>query len=83
MKKIISFFTGIFFVVTAMAQSFSINTDGSTANASAILDVKSTTKGLLLPRMTKTQKNAIATPATGLLVFVFRFVVVALHSINF
>ena len=38
-------------------------------NASAILDITSTTKGVLFPRMTTTQKNAIATPATGLVVY--------------
>ncbi|MBI9038252.1 MAG: leucine-rich repeat domain-containing protein [Bacteroidales bacterium] len=36
---------------------------------SAILDVKSKTLGLLIPRMTETEKNAIALPATGLLIF--------------
>jgi hypothetical protein len=36
---------------------------------SAILAINSTTKGFLAPRMTATQKNAIATPATGLMVF--------------
>lgn len=51
------------------AQSLSINTDGSTAQSSALLDVKSTDKGVLIPRMSKAQKNAIASPATGLLVF--------------
>ena len=38
-------------------------------NASAMLDVTATNKGLLLPRMTNTQKNAISNPATGLIVF--------------
>jgi hypothetical protein len=38
-------------------------------NASALLDITSTTKGFLPPRMTTTQKNAIATPATGLVVY--------------
>jgi hypothetical protein len=47
------------------AQSFAINTDGSSAHASALLDVKSTNKGLLVPRMSKAEKNAIAAPATG------------------
>lgn len=42
---------------------------GATANASAILDVQSTTKGLRLPNMTTTQKNAISSPAAGLMVF--------------
>ena len=43
---------------------------GTTApHASAALDISSTSKGLLLPRMTTTQRNAILTPATGLIVF--------------
>ena len=37
--------------------------------ASAVLEVSSTTKGFLPPRMTTTQKNAIATPASGLVVY--------------
>ncbi len=53
----------------AQAQNVAINTDGSTANASAILDVKSTTQGMLVPRMTAAQRTAISTPATGLLVY--------------
>jgi hypothetical protein len=40
-----------------------------TANASAILQADSTTKGFLPPRMTTTQKNAIGTPAAGLQVY--------------
>jgi hypothetical protein len=40
-----------------------------TPTTSAILEVKSTTKGFLPPRMTTTEKNAIATPATGLMVY--------------
>lgn len=51
------------------AQSLAVNNDGSTADASAILDVKSTAKGLLVPRVTATQRAAIATPATGLVVY--------------
>src|SRR4029079_78143 len=51
------------------AQSVSINTDGSTPHTSSILDIKSTTKGMLIPRMTTAQRNAISAPATGLMVF--------------
>lgn len=40
-----------------------------TGQASAVLDLKSTTKGLLPPRVTEAQKSAIASPATGLLVY--------------
>jgi hypothetical protein len=42
---------------------------GDTTDASSILDITSTTKGFLPPRMTTTQKNAIASPATGLVVY--------------
>jgi hypothetical protein len=41
----------------------------SSAAASSILDIRSTTKGFLMPRMTQAQILAIATPATGLEVF--------------
>jgi hypothetical protein len=44
-----------------------INTN--TPNATAALEVVSTTTGFLPPRMTTTQKNAIASPATGLVVY--------------
>jgi hypothetical protein len=42
---------------------------GATANASAILDAQSTTKGVRMPNMTTVQKNAISSPAAGLMVF--------------
>jgi hypothetical protein len=42
---------------------------GSAPDSSAALDIVSTTKGLLVPRMTTTQRDAIASPATGLQVF--------------
>lgn len=41
----------------------------SSPNTSALLDLTSTTKGFLAPRMTTTQRDAIASPATGLLIF--------------
>jgi hypothetical protein len=41
----------------------------TTDAASAILNVNSTTKGFLPPRQTTTERNAIATPATGLSVY--------------
>jgi len=51
------------------AQSVGINADGSTPETSAMLDVKSTDKGFLAPRMTAEQRIAITTPAAGLLVY--------------
>lgn len=46
-----------------------INTDNSAPNASAMLDIKSTSKGLLPPRLTTAQRTAIASPADGLVVY--------------
>ena len=37
--------------------------------ASAVFELKSTTQGLLLPRLTSVQRAAIASPAVGLVVF--------------
>ena len=43
---------------------------GTTApSASALLEIKSTTKGLLIPKMTQAQRDAIANPVKGLLIF--------------
>ena len=41
----------------------------ATPNASALLELSSTTKGILIPRMTASQRNAISSPTTGLLIF--------------
>ncbi|MCU0351793.1 MAG: hypothetical protein MUF43_13350 [Flavobacterium sp.] len=68
MKKLFFLALGLI-ALNATAQSVSINTDGSTADNSAILDVKSTDKGVLIPRMTEAQRNLIATPATGLMIY--------------
>ncbi|MCO5264040.1 MAG: hypothetical protein M9901_14295 [Lentimicrobium sp.] len=46
-----------------------VNTDGSNPDNSAMLDIKSTSRGVLVPRMSQSQRNAIVSPATGLMVF--------------
>ena len=53
----------------AFSQNVSISATGATADTSAILDVSSTTKGFLLPRMTSVDRDAIVLPATGLTIF--------------
>lgn len=55
------------FILSARAQNVGIGT--AAPSASALLDLTSTTQGLLIPRMTNTQMLAIPTPATGDLVF--------------
>jgi len=52
-----------------LAQNVSINANGAAPDSSAMLDVVSTQKGMLIPRLTTSQKNAISGPATGLMIF--------------
>ena len=47
----------------------SINTDGSQPDNSAMLDVKSASKGFLIPRLTQSQIQSISDPADGLQVY--------------
>jgi len=68
-KEYLLLMASMFVIHFAMSQSLAINTDGSTADATALLDVKSNAKGILIPRMTKAERTSILTPATGLLVF--------------
>ena len=70
MKKIflLSLFTPLI-VTFSFAQNVAINADASLPNSSAMLDVKSTNKGILIPRMTSAQRTAITTPAEGLMVY--------------
>lgn len=75
MRKISVIFYLFIFVLNSFAQN-NINNEGvSISNAvtppdpSAMLDVSSTTKGMLIPRMTEAQRVAIATPAVGLIVY--------------
>lgn len=67
------FVVGFALLFTTLSQRMqaqvAINTDGAAAAPSAMLDVKSTVGGVLVPRMTTTEREAIDTPATGLLVY--------------
>ncbi len=72
MKKIIIVFTiatSLISVNKLLSQNVAINADGTAPHTSAMLDVKSTSKGLLIPRMTLEQRNVIALPAIGLLIY--------------
>jgi len=52
-----------------MFSQVSINNDGSQPDNSAMLDIKSDTKGILIPRMTTSQIQLIYNPADGLIVY--------------
>ncbi len=60
-------FSPLAFCANAANAQIAIGT--TTPSASAILDLTSTTQGLLPPRMNTSQMGAIATPAAGLTVF--------------
>jgi hypothetical protein len=57
------------FSPAGFSQNIGINATGAAPDSSAMLDVQSTAKGMLVPRMTSAQRNAILLPATGLMVF--------------
>jgi len=60
----------IFVAMCTLTYSYSqVGIGTTTPDTSSMLDIESTTKGLLIPRMTQAQRLAIGTPATGLLVY--------------
>ena len=67
MKQYYLFYVFILLGIQINIAQVGINT--TTPDASAALDISSTSSGLLIPKMTQAQKNAIASPATGLLIF--------------
>ena len=54
---------------TAFSQGIGVNETGGTPHPSSALDVSSSNKGFLPPRMTLEQRNAISNPADGLMIF--------------
>jgi hypothetical protein len=74
MKKKIAFVLSLFCAsfmtdLNAQNEGVSINTTGAKADPSAILDIASDKKGLLVPRMTTSSRLKIQNPAASLLVF--------------
>jgi hypothetical protein len=67
MKNISLLLLGLAGFFAGWSQNVGIGT--ATPNASAMLDISSNNKGLLMPRMTSAQRNAIVSPAKGLMAF--------------
>ena len=71
-KKFLLFYLPFLILILGLskyspAQNVGIGT--TTPNTSAMLDVQSTSKGLLPPRMTSLQRDAISGPTPGLIIF--------------
>lgn len=72
MKKIAFLISLGILAVSNLSSQISLNTDGSAADGSAIVDIKATNKGLLVPRIALTGTSDVATissPATSLMVY--------------
>jgi hypothetical protein len=70
MKKVYLLVSSLFISSALLAQEVKNVGIGTAApDKSAVLDIQSSDKGLLIPRLTQEQINTIANPATGLLVF--------------
>ena len=70
MKKLIIILAILSTGLISIKAQVGINSTGAAPASSAMLDITSTTKGLLIPRMTTVQRTSgIASPATGLLVY--------------
>jgi N-acetylneuraminic acid mutarotase len=66
-KLVLTIFLSIYLIYITLAQSVGVGT--TTPNSSAQLDISSNNKGLLIPRLTTVQRDAIATPANGLMIY--------------
>ncbi len=62
-------FMGFMLICSHLFSQVAVNSDGTPPHPSAMLDIKSSDKGLLPPRMTFAEINAIANPASGLIIY--------------
>jgi hypothetical protein len=69
MKKLFFFIAILLFFGNTLFAQVGINSNNSSPDPSAMLDVQSTTQGILIPRMTSALRAAIASPVNGLMVY--------------
>ena len=69
MKNLILLWLSVIFISTCLYAQVGINNDGTSPHNSAMLDVKSSGKGFLPPRMTHAEMATISAPADGLVVY--------------
>lgn len=68
MKKIVALLLILISTIKGFSQ-VGISSDGSNPDNSSMLDIKSNSKGILIPRMTQSERSSIGSPANGLLVY--------------
>ena len=66
MKQFFTILASVLFTATTVAQ---VGINNETPDASAALDITSTTRGLLVPRMTAAERDVITSPSQGLIIF--------------
>lgn len=69
MKTLVLFLCVALITQIGMAQNVAVNNSGTSAHSSAILDISSNNKGVLVPRMMSIERTGIQNPANGLLVY--------------
>lgn len=69
MKKFLFFLLSISFTIVSIGQNQNVGINTNAPDASAVLDVFSNNKGILIPRLSTVQRDAIIAPANGLMVF--------------
>ena len=69
MKKLLLLTVFAFAINGVFAQGVAINETGNEPHPSSMLDISSDDKGLLIPRLTEEERNAINNPAYGLIIF--------------
>ena len=69
MKFLALLFISIFSSTSLINGQVAINITGAAPDPSAIFDITCTTQGILLPRMTTSERDMIADPAVGLMIY--------------
>ena len=69
MKLILKYFLIQFVLLSSISIYAQVGIGTTTPDVSSILDVSSSTKGFLMPRLTTIERDLISLPATGLMIF--------------
>ena len=68
-RSFLFLFVSLSGLLSLQAQGVAVNNTATPANSSAMLDISSNQKGLLIPRLKTVERDAVSLPATALLIF--------------